>query len=350
MTTWNPLDLSGNFLLSQGGLRIDLVGTGACGVRSTDAKTGSGTTSYAQITVGALSAGQMRFGVSTLAETIYDLGSSANGWGYGSDGNIYHIGVSIGAAAAYTAGDVVGVVVTEGAATTTLQFYKNGTATGSAISIGGGSALALFAHVSWQNGAGGGTVQATAGFICPVPAGSGATAWGDVVSSYLAIARANAVTMLANSATWRAITDTVVGAGGKNRIIEATGGTPIENGDRTGKTCASDGTLFTPAPPFALVYLPNLARRLAGVGTFDFSGAITIELYLPGKQVGETVAQMWRRVDNVADTIADEITALFGTAGCLATGSCSTEVVAQPDDTGADRATIQRNLTLEWDA
>jgi hypothetical protein len=67
----------------------------------------------------------------SAAVSLYN-GQDAQGWGYYGGGNVLNnSGFIMGGQASYTTGDTIGVAVDMGAGS--VQFYKNGLATGSAL-------------------------------------------------------------------------------------------------------------------------------------------------------------------------------------------------------------------------
>jgi hypothetical protein len=172
-------------------------------------------------------------------------------------------------------------------------------------------------------------------------------------TSYLALARSYGITMLARSATWQSIIVSALGgvaseALGLSRIIEVYGGSPPKAGGAN-KARATDGSSFTMTSPYALAILPAVPRQLGGVGSYDYSGTVLLQLSLLGIQTGELTPDFVRRVANQADAICDEINALFGASGCLGSGAASSELLPLPDETGASRAEAWADITIDFD-
>ena len=118
----------------------------------------SGNKRYWEATVGGSSTANMVVGIDNGSGNLnaYTGGSSGTtayygGGGYFQNGSFYNTGQST-----YSPGDVIGIALDLSA--WTVQFYKNGTASGSAISIASGSSYYP------ANGSGGATMITTANF------------------------------------------------------------------------------------------------------------------------------------------------------------------------------------------
>lgn len=166
-------------------------------------------------------------------------------------------------------------------------------------------------------------------------------------TSYEALVVANAITMLATSATFQALVGVATAALARGRIIESWGGNPGRTGGRTQAT-ASNGEAFTLAAPFAIVHQAEMTPELAGVASFDYSGTVTIRLHLVRQSAGETAPDTFVRGRNVMGAIRAEVEALFGSSGCLASGTVRSEGPFLPDETGAEGDDLTAELFIDW--
>ena len=158
-----------------------------------------------------------------------------------------------------------------------------------------------------------------------------------------------AITMLAGSATFRALVGAATPALAKAFIIESWGGNPPNTGGR-GKFTATENSQKTFAPPFALVHASEMDTELAGTTSYDYSGTVAIEIHMPRQTGSDTPPETFRRGRNTMGAIRDEIAAQFGATNCLATGSTSSAGPTLPDQTAADGNALIGDITINWQA
>ena len=164
--------------------------------------------------------------------------------------------------------------------------------------------------------------------------------------SYEAAVVGYSIDMLCGSATWRTIVAAATPALAKARVIEFDGGDPYEVGQNQAK--AADGSTFTVAPPYAQVATTAFdADDTTALGWVKRSGQVEIAITF-APVAGDTPAERVRRTLNLLGQIRAEIEAQFGTAGKLALGYVTTQLMPLPDDTGALRGTTAGKLTIHW--
>lgn len=167
-------------------------------------------------------------------------------------------------------------------------------------------------------------------------------------TSYLAKVLGNAITMLSKSATWQTLLAVATEAEALSRIVENWGGTIIQVGQGSAK--ATDGTLFAVVPPYAIAAASEMPSDYGGVGAFDRSGTVTLEIVVPGLQADETPAELSCRAFNTIDQIREEIEGVAGQDGCLATFTADTVLQPLPDDTGANLDAVIGYIVINWRA
>ncbi len=156
-------------------------------------------------------------------------------------------------------------------------------------------------------------------------------------TSYQALAVANALTMLARSATLQAAASVGSEASARGVIINSHGGAPPASGG-IGKALASDGsTIDLETGVYAEIGLGSLVPTIAGVGYWDRDGNIGIRIVIPRVLPGESPADNATRAHNVIGGICADIEALFGADGCLAQGAAEPAGIDLSDETGADQ-------------
>lgn len=170
--TWNPSDKGSGITLSNG----NLTSSGQPMVRATDSR--SSGKWYWEVTV--VASANSAIGVASAAANLLNYtGGDSHGWGYYCNGGVLHGGIT-GTQAAYAAGAIIGIALDMDALT--VQFYKDGTATGALIA-------GLEATMFPANGSGGGTDIFTANFgatsfAYAPPSGYSAYGAAFVVTSY----------------------------------------------------------------------------------------------------------------------------------------------------------------------
>lgn len=170
-STWNPSDKGASVVLRGSNYIMSATAT-AQSVRGTVGRAASGHY-YFEIVVGGPD-GQHLVGVGNTSASLSSFpGSDANGWGYYGAGPQKFNGSGTSYGATFTAGDVIGVEIDNGA----LTFHKNGTSQGSAYT---GITGTLYPMVGMGTGGGGprtGTLN-----VGQLPwdgtLPSGAAAWG----------------------------------------------------------------------------------------------------------------------------------------------------------------------------
>lgn len=164
--------------------------------------------------------------------------------------------------------------------------------------------------------------------------------------SYEAAVVGYAIDMLCGAATFRTLVGAANPTAAKARVIEFDGGDPYIVGQAQAK--AADGSTFTVAPPYAQVASTDFSSDdTTAMGWVRRNGAVEIALTF-APVAGDTPAERVRRSLNLLGQIRAEIEAQFGTAGKLALGYVSTQLLPLPDDTGALRGTTAGKLTITW--
>jgi len=168
-----------------------------------------------------------------------------------------------------------------------------------------------------------------------------------------------AITMLANSSTFQAIAGQGASiADAKKRIIEVDGGSEddVANQDgRTGKTMATDGTIFETTENYALVY--ELDFPVSQDEAFSFesrNGQVSITLYVaratddkPHWQARRFLNQMGairREMNAVVGQTIDGV-AIFAHAAVSATLERLTDAEKEADRSYVGKITIDWSIT-----
>lgn len=128
--TWNPADASGFLTLYNSNLSVYKSSggdAGYAGLRATQARsaTDAGGFYFEVLVVGSNTSPFMSIGVANASQVLDNYtGSGTNGWGYYQQtGTKLHAGAGTAYGAAYGTGDVIGVLLKNGA----VYFRKNGT-------------------------------------------------------------------------------------------------------------------------------------------------------------------------------------------------------------------------------
>ena len=151
-----------------------------------------------------------------------------------------------------------------------------------------------------------------------------------------------AITMLAASATLQALLGVGTAAAAKARIVEWDGGDP------PGKVTATDGSVFTLAPPYAQITTRVFTEDNAvAFGWTKRTGELEIAIIVP-LTTADTPPERIRRCTNAVGGIAADITAQFGTANCLAAGEAVPAIAPLPEETGPLRGATVGTIALTW--
>ena len=157
--TFNPLDAYTGFLITNSNLTEN--SNGVIGQVRATIPILSGNKRYWEVTVGGAVTTNMVIGITTLADGLSFYTGQSAGYGFygnpGSGGNVIHGGAFVGTGytSGYNVGDIIGIALD--LVGNTVQFYRNGSITGTAILIAGGT---------WYPacGSGGGAMITTANF------------------------------------------------------------------------------------------------------------------------------------------------------------------------------------------
>jgi hypothetical protein len=133
----NPLSAYVASTLSEGNLKLSAAGSAIWYPAAASIQIPTTGKYHCEFTIGASDAGLMRHYIGIITDTFpistaTGIGSSSQGWGYfANDGGVYNNGGVVATLSTATTNDVIGVAFDSDAGT--LQFYKNGSAMGSAL-------------------------------------------------------------------------------------------------------------------------------------------------------------------------------------------------------------------------
>lgn len=164
-------------------------------------------------------------------------------------------------------------------------------------------------------------------------------------TSYEAKVIEAAITMLADSTTFRTMVGAASPTEAKSKIIETDGGDPSESGQ--GKATACDGTTFTvKGSSYAQVACMSFPTDSPVLGWTKRDGEVMIGLIML-ETAGDKPPERMRRAANVFGAIRDEIEAQAGGVGVL-NAIPSLVIRPLPDLTSGKRATLQATITIPW--
>jgi hypothetical protein len=166
--------------------------------------------------------------------------------------------------------------------------------------------------------------------------------------SYKAMAIANVIAMLAQSANFQSLFP--VGSNPLNYIVECWGGTIDYNQGQTNTAIATNGATVNTTQPHAIVHEPKIRNEFAGYGAYHYRGSAEIEIYqLRTMPTDASAGDVLRRGDNIQDGINVDILNAFGSGtNVLATGETESEGPWLPDEASVDAALIQGRITITW--
>jgi hypothetical protein len=166
-------------------------------------------------------------------------------------------------------------------------------------------------------------------------------------TSYEAIAANNVANMVASSTTFQTLVGVGTSAAALAFITDTWGGTPGRDG---GQNLSGNmaGTTFQTVAPFAVVRPDPMESSLHGVGWWDRTGQMEIQIFQLRLLPSEVPASTLQRCRNVHGGIRSDMESLFGSAGCMATGEITGEFPIFLDDTGVDLSAIMSVLKLRW--
>jgi len=138
ITSWNPFDKNANVVLTNNFLTATSLSVSGAEMVRCNKRVMTATKHYWEVTAGG-SGFDLLVGIDDGTGSLTNFpGMGANSIAYyASTGTIYKNGISTATIPTYGLGDVIGVALD--LVGNTVQFYKNGSAVGSAYSIAGGS-------------------------------------------------------------------------------------------------------------------------------------------------------------------------------------------------------------------
>lgn len=165
--------------------------------------------------------------------------------------------------------------------------------------------------------------------------------------SYESTAIQNAISMLAGSATFRALVGVATADEAKAFIVETHSGAPGQNSGKLGTGQAVTGASIDLAKPtYGIVGMdPGLDTQVGGVGYVDYEFSIGIRLVLPRVAADLSPAEVTRQAWNKTGLIRSEMQALVGGANALADAEIASAGLFM-DEEGVHRDHIITQLTI----